>query len=982
MQQDLFSKKPASKILDGLNDAQKSAVIHEKGPLLIIAGAGTGKTTVITRRIAYLIEQKICKPSEILALTFTEKAASEMEERVDLLVPYGYTDMWISTFHAFGDRLLRDFSLDLGLPANFKVLTATEQAIFMRQNIYAFDLNYFRPIANPLNHITALLNHFSRLKDELIDPKTYFDYANELSHKAINLSEDDQIEAAKTLELANAYHRYQDLMIQAGNLDFGDQIYLTHKLLKENKNVLKECQDRFKFLLVDEFQDTNFAQNELVKLLASRDHNITVVGDDDQSIYRFRGASISNIMDFTETYKNAHSVVLNNNYRSTQQILDSSYKLIQHNNPDRLEIQNKIDKRLISPKRGLEPELLFCDSLSCEADQTVEKIKELKNKEGYKNNDFAILVRANSHAEPFVQSLNMAGIPYMFSGASGLFAQPEIKMLIAFLKALVYTDDSLALYQLATSDLYNVSHETLAEYYTQAKRSNRSLFEIIEKFEIGSSDIDVSLAISNPDIAEKADNQKLQRLIQDINKYGEKKNEPCGEILYEYLKEKAYLKNLVSDPSVENELRIHNIAKFFDRIAQFNHSSNERGVHAFLNNLELILEVGDEVITSDIDPDIDAINILTAHASKGLEWPVVFVVNCVADRFPGRNKREPLPIPQDLIKERLPEGDFHLQEERRLFYVAATRAKQYLYLTSAEDYGGKRAKKLSQFVMELLDQPEMSKLKHKLSPIEKIARFEKLEVKHKKLPNKFTAETLRLSRQQIDDYYSCPKKFYFAHVVKIPLLENHFLMYGTAIHAALDHYFNRKINSETPTLNQLIEDYNRAFHSAGFITREQEDQRHKQGILTLTRFFDEDQKNPTIPTKVEEVFEFCENKVKINGRYDLICGTGETAEIKDFKTSSVKTQKDADDRIKKSTQMMIYALAWYEKHKIIPKTTLLFIESDLRGATVFSLKDLEKTKQMIFDVAEGIRKADMTAKPESFQCKQCPYNEICDESKK
>ncbi len=541
MQPDLFTtEKSSEKILQGLNKAQKEAVTPKEGPLLRIAGAGTGKTTVITRRIAYLIEKKIAKPSEILALTFTEKAASEMEERVDQLVPYGYTDMWISTFHAFGDRLLRDFSIDLGLPANFKVLTATEQAIFMRQNIYAFDLKYFRPIANPISHISAMLSHFSRLKDELITPEDYLAFAESQVSKVSNQPVDQQTDksadhltiedAERTLELANAYQRYNDLMLQAGNLDFGDQIFLAHNLLKNNKKVLKDCQDRFKYILVDEFQDTNFAQNEIVKLLASRDQNITVVGDDDQSIYRFRGASISNILDFNSSYQNAKQVVLNNNYRSTQEILDASYKLIQHNNPDRLEIQNKIDKRLMSPKHGPEPELIYCTNLSCEADKTVEKIKELKEKHQYGYKEFALLVRANAHAEPFIQSLNIAGIPYIFSGTSGLFSQPEIKMLIAFLKCLVYTDDSLALYQLATSELYNVSHETLAEYYTKAKRHNRSLLQII----------DGQLPI--PEIEEEnnrlnAEFSILNLLINDVKKYSEKKNEPAGEVLYAYLKE-------------------------------------------------------------------------------------------------------------------------------------------------------------------------------------------------------------------------------------------------------------------------------------------------------------------------------------------------------------------------------------------------------------------------------------------------------------
>ncbi|MCX6808215.1 MAG: PD-(D/E)XK nuclease family protein, partial [Candidatus Berkelbacteria bacterium] len=217
-------------------------------------------------------------------------------------------------------------------------------------------------------------------------------------------------------------------------------------------------------------------------------------------------------------------------------------------------------------------------------------------------------------------------------------------------------------------------------------------------------------------------------------------------------------------------------------------------------------------------------------------------------------------------------------------------------------------------------------------------------------------------------------------IIKIPLLENQYLMYGTAIHAALDHYFNRKLNNEIPTLEQLLSDYKSAFKNIGFITREQEEQRFNQGISTLARFFSDDQKTPTIPAAVEIPFEFAENKVKIIGRYDLVCGKGERAEIKDFKTSDVKEQKDANDRIKKSTQMMIYALAWYEKYNIIPKTTLSFLESGLTGSLIFKEKDLEKTKEMIFEVADGIRSGNMTAKPESFQCKMCPYKDICDES--
>jgi len=950
-----------SNLLNDLNTEQIMAVTHANGPLLIIAGAGTGKTKVITHRIAWLIEQKLAKPEEILALTFTEKAAAEMEERVDRLVPYGFVDTWISTFHAFGDRLLRDYSLDLGLPANFKVLTKTEQAIFLRQNIYAFELNHFRPIANPLTHIDSLLTHFSRLRDELISPEDYLNYAS--SQKTNNQLQNPEtiMETEKTLELAKAYERYQELMIQSGNLDFGDQIFLTYKLLKNYPSVLAECQKKFKFILVDEYQDTNYAQNEIVKLLASNHKNISVVGDDDQSIYRFRGASISNIMQFKKDYKNITKIVLNKNYRSTQEILDASYKLIQHNNPNRLEVQSKINKKLIASSHGPKPELLHCENLTSEADRVAKEIIKIRKEKKLNFKDFAILVRANNHAIPFLQSLNILGIPHVFSGASGLYNQPEIKMLIAFLKCLINQNDNMSFFQLATSELYNVPISAMTKIYAHLKQANRTFKEL-----------------------ENEELKEILPILNDIDSYKLKLNSlNAGELLYDYLISSGYLKQKSTNTKIEDELKIINIAKFFSKIAEFNQSTNDKSLIAFLDSLELLLDAGDDISKFDIDPDIDAVNVLTVHSAKGLEWPIVFVVNCVADRFPSRRQREQLSIPEALIKEKIPEGDFHIQEERRLFYVALTRAKQQLFLTSADDYGGKRTKKLSHFILEMFDNPLLSTHKSKLTALEKIDLFKKAESRVK--PFKKQAEIsgtdlIKLSRQQIDDYYSCPKKYYFAHVIKIPLLENHFLMYGTAIHAALDHYFNRKLRKETPTLESLLEDFKVAFKNIGFITREHEESRYKNGLNTLIKFYDDDQKFGFIPSGVEVPFEFLENNVKINGRYDLIYSHNGISEICDFKTSDVREQKDADRRIKESTQMMIYALSWMEKHKTIPKTTLYFIESGLKGERVFSKDELINTKQMIFNVANGIKKQNFMPIPDRFTCNYCPYRDICTES--
>jgi DNA helicase-2/ATP-dependent DNA helicase PcrA len=650
--------------------------------------------------------------------------------------------------------------------------------------------------------------------------------------------------------------------------------------------------------------------------------------------------------------------VLNHNYRSTKQILDASYRLITNNNPDRLEVKNKINKRLLSSRDGKEPELIFADTLSAEADLVVKKIQELK-KDGLNNNQIALLVRANSHAEPFIQSLNIAGIPYVFSGSGGLYDQPEIKMLVAFLRTLVYSDDNIAFHTLAVSPIYNVTEMELTELYTKSRRENRPMISLIDK----------------------SFSDQLQNLKSDIDKYREFKGQNAGEILYEYLSEKKYLKLLTSLSTVENELKMNYIAKFFDRISQFNNASVDRGVIAFLESLELVLEIGANNPASDIDPDLDAVNVLTVHAAKGLEWPAVFILNCVADRFPSRNKREGLPMPDELTKEKLPETDFHLQEERRLFYVAATRAKDNLYLSAAEDYGGKRAKKLSPFVLELLGEAKTERLKSKLSPEERINRFKVLPKQIISLPKKFQEEILKLSRQQIDDYFTCPKKFYFAHIIKIPLLENHFLMYGTAIHTALDRYYSRKIRGEKPSLEQLLADYKEAFKNVGFITRTQEEERYRNGIDILSRFYEGDQNYHRTPKSTEEAFEFFENNVKINGRYDLIFGEGADAEICDFKTTDLREQKDADRRIKDSTQMKIYALAWYEKYGNIPKTTLYFLEPGLKGSMTYSKEELMETKSLIHQVAAGIRANEMPAKPDLKQCRWCPYKELCSEAK-
>ncbi|KKR78893.1 MAG: hypothetical protein UU25_C0028G0005 [Microgenomates group bacterium GW2011_GWB1_40_9] len=385
-----------------LNKEQTKAVRFGNGPLLIIAGAGTGKTTVITERIKYLILSKKANPQEILALTFTEKASREMEERIDLAMPYGTTQMWISTFHAFCDRILRSESLAIGLDPNYKLMGEAETIQFFKDHLFDFTLSYFRPLGNPTKFISGMLQHFNRLKDEDISPEQYRDWANPTSSRKTGLrgtSLDAPEEKEKYTELANAYRKYEELKIKESVVDYSDLIANTLKLLRSRKKILEGYQKQFKYILIDEFQDTNIAQNELTILLAGKKQNLTVVLDDDQSIYKFRGSSMSNTMQFTKRFKKAKLVVLTKNYRSTQEILNRSYDLIQHNNPDRLEVVEKINKRLECVRRvnGEKIEVLYTERVEDEAEKVVSSIKYQVSNNNKKYKDIAILVRMQNH---------------------------------------------------------------------------------------------------------------------------------------------------------------------------------------------------------------------------------------------------------------------------------------------------------------------------------------------------------------------------------------------------------------------------------------------------------------------------------------------------------------------------------------------------------------------------------------------------------
>ncbi len=962
-----------NKILEGLNKEQLEAVTHKDGPLLIIAGAGTGKTTVITRRIAWLLSENLAKTNEILALTFTDKAALQMLERVDVLVPYGYTDIWISTFHAFGDRLLRENALIAGMEPDFKVLTRPESAVFLRERIFEFDLEYYRPLSDPTKFVEALISLFSRAKDEDISPKEYFNYTQGLVLKAKADPKDEalQEEARQQMELAEAYAKYQELLMKYGAVDFGNQFYLSLNLLRAHPLILKNYQKQFKYILVDEFQDTNFAQFQMVKFLAGENKNIAVVADDDQCIYRWRGAAYSNVLNFMDSFPEAKKVSLIRNYRSHQPLLDSAYKLIQNNNPERFEVKAGINKKLIGlSEKGEPPKHEHFDNNSGESDWIAETIKEKVKAKKFQYKDFAILVRSNSDAQPYLQALNMLGIPWQFSGNQGLYSREEVKLCINFLRVVANPSDSLGLYYLASSQIYglDLSDLTLCMYY--AKRRNKTLHSVLK----GTAAI--------PELAEVSEKsrEKISQILADLDKFLQiSRREATGRLLYAFLTETGYLKKLTRDLNLEKETQIQNIAKFFNIVRDFELIAREDRVISFVNYLDLLIEAGDDPETAMADLDSDAVNVLTIHKAKGLEFSLVFMVSLVNGRFPVPHRRQSVELPDALIKEILPQGDFHTQEERRLFYVGMTRAKCQLYLTSAVDYGGARMRRVSPFIIEALGEGIKEKEKLKISALETIKRFaphkDSSKAARQEIP---PGELLPLSFYQIDDYLTCPLKYKYVHVLRVPIMEHHTIIYGRAMHTAVTKYFQFKASGRKMELADLLGVFKESFDPQGFINPLHQEERFRVGQEALVRFYNAEEKRNAKPLYIEKDFFFIFENNKIRGRFDRVDQEKDGIVIIDFKTSQLKKQEEADKRTRESTQLALYSLAYQNIFGELPRSVqLYFLESGLIGSDTKDESDMEKVKEDIRQASAGIRKRSFAAKPGYNACKYCAYNQIC-----
>ena len=966
-----------------LNPEQKKAVQHGEGPLMIIAGAGTGKTTVVTERVKYLITKELAKPQEILALTFTEKASREMEERVDKSMPYGVTQMWISTFHAFCDRILRSEAINIGIDPGYVLMTEAETILFFRKNIFRFNLNYFRPLGNPMKFIAGMVQHFSRLKDEDVTPTEYMKWVKLESRSSKLETKEDNQEIKKYLELAQAYRTYEELKTKEGVCDYSDLISQTLRIFRTRPNILKRYQNQFRYVLIDEFQDTNFAQNQLAILLAGKNKNITVVGDDDQAIYRWRGAAISNMIQFRKTYPKAKVVVLTKNYRSTKEILDRSYDVIQNNNPDRLEVAENIDKKLESVRRinGGKIQVMYADRVENEAEMVTKSIKE-QHKNMYEWKDVAILVRANNHADPFVRALSRAGIPYQFLGPGQLFRQPEVKDFIAYLKVLYNFEDSVAMYRVLVMDWLDIPARDVAVLSNYAKKYGVSLFESCEIL-AGKGD-----PLKARSFVVKETEIKIKILVSMIYKHlGLIKKETAGQILYYFLEDTGLLKKLAEYKTARDEKIAGSISKFFNKLKSYEVSHEDASVFTVVDWIDLSMNLGESPAATDTDwTENNAVNIMTIHSAKGLEFPVVFLVNLVSQRFPTIERKEQIPIPDAVIKEILPSGDFHVQEERRLFYVGMTRARDSLYFTAARYYGeGKREKKLSPFIVEAIGEqsvipqvsvPEQTKQLSFLDwkPADAKAMAGKGESTRRQKIN-------YVSYSQVSTFETCPLQYKYRYILKIPVPPSAALTFGDTIHRSVRAFYELVKAGKHPTRETLLRVYDDHWVSVGYGDKKYEAKMKQHGVDLLGGFYEKGYDPKRIPTSLEEPFKIkITPALTLGGKIDRIDKLPDgTVEIIDYKTGQAPKNRD----VTRDPQLTVYALSataaggvyQTKPDKVI--VSFYFFEGQEKISATRTAEQLEAAKDEIASRAKAIEQSDFAPLP-GRHCDFCEFRLICE----
>ncbi len=606
--------------LVGLNPMQKEAVEHNLGPLLILAGAGSGKTRVLTHRIAHLIYKYDVSPANILAVTFTNKAATEMKERIERLIDKDSKAIWMSTFHSICVRILRREIAKLGYKSNFVIFDTSDQKTLIKNILKEMNLDTkkFKP--------RAVLGRISNAKNKLISVDKY--------------SEDDYFDQI----VSKVYQEYQERLKENNALDFDDLIMKTVQLLEEFTLVLDYYQEKFKYILVDEYQDVNHAQYRLINLLAEKYRNICVVGDDDQGIYGFRGADISNILNFEKDYEDTKVVKLEQNYRSTKRILDAAFSVVRNN-------QTRKKKKLWTDKKDGDLLALHkAQNGKDEARYIAQQIRNLQNEKSYSLKNFSILYRTNAQSRNLENALIKSEIPYRIVGGLKFYDRKEIKDILAYLRVIYNPADDISLERIINVPRRGIGATTIGRLKDYANEEKISLLAAVKQIE----DINTIGGRSNSSV------KKFDQLITELKQKAE--DSSILTLTEELLKDIGYLDDLKAEGSDQSLSRIENINELLTGMEEFNQDNPAAKLGDYLEDVALVSDI------DNFNQNADAVTLMTLHSAKGLEFPVVFLAGMEEGIFPHSRSME---------------SQADIDEERRLCYVGITRAEERLYLTHA-----------------------------------------------------------------------------------------------------------------------------------------------------------------------------------------------------------------------------------------------------------------------------------------------------------
>ena len=609
-------------ILQGLNDKQYEAVVETEGPVLVIAGAGSGKTKVLTHKIAYIIQERKALPWQILAITFTNKAANEMKERVLKLIGEDAKDLWMGTFHSICVRILRSHIEKIGFDSSFVIFDMADQKSLIKKCLKELQIDDKQFSEKSVQY------EISNAKNEMLDPDQY----------RLRAQGDFRKE-----KIAEIYALYQKRLKENNSIDFDDIINFTIKIFNENPDVLNYYSTKFKYILVDEYQDTNKSQFTLVKLLAEVNQNITVVGDNDQGIYSFRGADIANILNFEKDFNGTKIIKLEQNYRCTGNILKAANSIIKNN-------ETKYEKKLWTENiEGRLPKIYAAENEYDEASFIAEQIEHLKREEKYEYTDFAILYRMNTQSRAIEDILRREAIPYKIVGGLKFYERKEIKDIISYLRLIQNTSDNLSLTRIINEPKRGIGKTSLDKIADLAIQNETSMYEIIKE----SDQYGLNRVFLNSrefiDFIESARIKKETLSISEFIKY--------------VLKKSGYLKSLEDENTIEAENRIENLEEFLNVAVEFEKEEVENTLQKFLEGITLSSDI------DNMEDTDDSVTLMTLHSAKGLEFPVVFLVGMEEGIFPSfRSMEEPKEV----------------EEERRLCYVGVTRAKENLFLTCSK----------------------------------------------------------------------------------------------------------------------------------------------------------------------------------------------------------------------------------------------------------------------------------------------------------